>query len=55
MTPAEIDAALRMGPDAEPASLSPDEQLEIPWIRDARFARRPTGTYGKEAAHDTER
>ena len=26
---AEIDAALRMGPDAEPASLSPVEQLEM--------------------------
>jgi transposase len=32
----------------------PDEQLEIPWMQGARFARRPTGTYGKEAAHDTE-
>ncbi|WBU58350.1 PhoH family protein [Paracoccus sediminicola] len=29
VTSAEIDAALRMGPDAEPASLSPDEQLEM--------------------------
>ncbi|MFV0408240.1 MAG: PhoH family protein [Paracoccus sp. (in: a-proteobacteria)] len=26
---AEIDAALRMGPEAEPASISPDEQLEM--------------------------
>ena len=32
----------------------PDEQLEIAWMHDARYARRPTGTYGKEAAHDTE-
>jgi transposase len=32
----------------------PDEQQEIPWIRDARFARRPTGTFPKEATHDTQ-
>jgi transposase len=34
----------------------PDEQQEIPWIRDARFARRPTVTYvpPKEPLHGTQ-
>jgi len=30
----------------------PDEQQQIPWIRDARFARRPTGTCPEETTYD---